>query len=387
MSISDDIHVAERLAAVRGRHVSGGRPLIEDSMEARTHAFLHRHGVHVEHPHRDAHMYRGHSLLDHGRDFCEARGERVGSTEPVTIWQRNFEAYRSGLGGVDLPGLVTNIGRVGVLAGWSSAPVSYPAWTRTGTLSTLRQEARTGLTSFPTLPKVPEHGEIQNADRSTVTEYVTGSRYVSTIDFSDHVLLGDSGGAMAREAQAIGRAARATVEKACVDLLVSNSGVGPTMNQDATALFHVNHGNYISSSGAAPSVSTLDAARKAMRTRPDPTSGEVLNVVPRVLLVPAALETVGRVLVASNNTPLGDQEGDLTVAVCPRLDSTSATAWYLTGDPSRFDTIEVAYIDGRDEPEITTAKGWTVDGSRMKVALNFGVAALDYRAMYRNVGA
>lgn len=377
-----------RIVAQSMGHVSGAdNSVSEAEFAARTDALLNRYGVRVAHPHRDAHLFRGLAVMDHAREMLRKTGERV-PMSTAEVWDRCIEVHRSALTTTDAVGLVENIGRKAVIEGWNASPVSYPQWTRTGTLANLRTESRTGLSAHPVLPAVPEGTHIKVAARSTTTEYVTGSKYASIFRISRPLLLGDEAGALAREPQSFGRAARMTVQKAVTDLLTSNAGVGPTMNQDGIALFDVStHGNYVSSSGAAPSVTTLDAARKAMRTRTDPTSGEVLNIVPRVLLVPAALETQARTLAQAQNSPLGDQEGDLLVAVDPRLDSVSATAWYLTADGKSFDTIEVAYLDGHAEPIVETMKSWATDGTEFRVSLHFGVAALDWRAMYRNVGA
>lgn len=375
------------VAGVMG-HVSGGDNRMSDSeFQARTDAVCLHYGVPLKNPHRDANMFRSLDLFDHGRDLLAAAGVRSGTGSSADVWQKSIEIHRSALGTADLPALIENIATRSVMAGWDNAPVSYPRWCRNGTLANYRQESRVGLSSYPALPEVPEGGPITVANRSSRNEHIQGAKYASIFRVSRQVILGDEVGALTREPQAYGRAARVTVQKAVTTLLTRSSGAGPTMNQDSTALFHADHGNLVSVSGTAPTVAALDAARKAMRTRTDPTSGEVLNVVPRVLLVPAGLETTARVVVASNNTPLGDAEGDLIVAVDPHLDAVSATAWYLLADGAVFDTFEVGFLSGATEPAVETRQSWTTDGSEIKVSLSFGVAALDFRGMYRNVGA
>lgn len=70
-----------------------------------------------------------------------------------------------------------------------------------------------------------------------------------------------------------------------------------------------------------------------------------------------------------------------------RLDAASATAWYLAADPNMFDTIEVQYLDGNDAPYLEQKDGWNVDGVEMKVRIDAGVKALDYRTLYKSAGA
>lgn len=365
-------------------HFTGGDRLIDRSLPARAAALAIRGHAPVQNPPRDWREFAGYTLFDHARDLLAEAGIRVSASEPAAVWQHAIQ--QRALGGVDLPGLIENAARVSLMAGWHAAAVSYPTWCRTGSLATMKRETRVTLSAHPTLPKVPENGEIKHVARSTLKEYLTPARYASTFSITDQVLLGDDAGAITAEPMSFGFAARRTVEKAAIDLLCSSSLAGPTLTQDSTALFHSNHGN-LAGSGAAPSVGTLDTARKQMRTRTDPTSGEVLNTVPRTLLVPAALESTARVLVQSQNTITGDGEGDLRVAVSPWLDSYSATGWYLFGDSAVADVFEAAFPDGQDAPELDTRRGWTRDGAEFRVALTFAVAALDFRAAYRNPGA
>lgn len=374
-------------ATTRG-HISGGDNRVSaDEFRARVDALVQDFGVPLKHAHRDARLFRGETLADHGRALLARAGVKIkgGSGE---AWQRSFDMRRSGGHGTsDLPALVENIATVAALAGWSSAPASFDRWCRIGALRDYRPESRAGLSAHPTLTEVSEGAEIPRVARGSRAEHIEAKHYSSVFAVSRQLVLGDHAAAIAREPAAAGRAARMTVQREVTRLLTSQSGTGPTLEQDSLPLFHAAHGNYVASSGAAPSVTTLSAARKAMRTRVDPVSGEVLNIVPRVLLVPAALETQARVLAASTNTMVGDAEGDLVVAVDPLLDAVSATAWYLVADGAMFDTLEVAFLQGRAEPLLENRTGWSIDGTDFKISLDFGVACLDFRGMYRNVGA
>ena len=68
----------------------------------------------------------------------------------------------------------------------------------------------------------------------------------------------------------------------------------------------------------------------------------------------------------------------------PRL---SGTRRYLFAEPAVAPVIEVAFLDGNQEPYIEQEMGFTVDGTRYKVRLDFGVAAIDYRGAVTNAGA
>jgi len=133
----------------------------------------------------------------------------------------------------------------------------------------------------------------------------------------------------------------------------------------------------------------------------DPTNAMPLNIVPRYLLVPSALTSAARVLVASEKDPVGST-GAIGGATTPNqfynaftviseayLDgrTNGATAWYLLGDQNMTDTYEVGFLNGQQTPYLESKNGWDVDGVEYKVRIEAGVAALDFRGVYRKRGA
>lgn len=59
---------------------------------------------------------------------------------------------------------------------------------------------------------------------------------------------------------------------------------------------------------------------------------------------------------------------------------------YLFADPNEAPVLEVVFLDGNDTPYVESEDGFTVDGTRWKVRLDFGVGAVDYRGAVTNVG-
>ena len=70
-----------------------------------------------------------------------------------------------------------------------------------------------------------------------------------------------------------------------------------------------------------------------------------------------------------------------TVIDDARLDTHSATAWYLAADPNMHDTVEVAYLNGNETPMIDQQDGWKVDGVEFKVRIDAGVKPLGFRSL------
>jgi hypothetical protein len=180
-------------------------------------------------------------------------------------------------------------------------------------------------------------------------------------------------------------AAQAFEAQELVSLLQSNSGVGPTMS-DGNALHHTAHGN-ISASGAAPSETTLSAARLAMRKQTG-QGGGLISVTPRFLLVPSELETSSeKLLTAIQAAQTSDVNpfSKLSLIVEPRL--TSTTRWWLVADKAEVDGLEYAHLSGAPGPQTESRTGFTVDGVETKVRLDFGAGFVDWRGWYTNAGA
>ncbi len=75
------------------------------------------------------------------------------------------------------------------------------------------------------------------------------------------------------------------------------------------------------------------------------------------------------------------------MVVDPRLDTASATAWYLAASPTQVDTVETAYLAGQRGVFTETETGFEVDGMKIKARLDFGVKAIDWKGLYKNAGA
>jgi HK97 family phage prohead protease len=357
---------------------------------------------------RQGNEFAGMTLAEMARAYAEKRGLRIAGLSRREVIGAVFrEGQRDGLGmpTASFTGILANVANKSLLAGWEEAPTTWRTLWRIGSLNDFKRTNRTGLSGMDLLDVVVENGEYTHGDASDRTEYITAAKYGKLFAISREAIINDDLGAFTTVPRKMGRAADLTVNKIAIDLLCSQSGTGPTLNQDSLALFHATHANYTTTSGGPPTVARLEVGRAAMAIQTDPNNGMPLNIKPRFLFVPSALETVSKVLVASEKDPIGTLVGTpvagatspnpfwnaLTVVSDPYLDNTAHTAgtvaWYLLGDPNMFDTMEIAFVDGQQSPFMESRDGWTVDGVEYKVRTEFGVAALDFRAMYRNDGA
>jgi hypothetical protein len=161
---------------------------------------------------------------------------------------------------------------------------------------------------------------------------------------------------------------------------------------DGFALFSSQHGNLASVAGA-PTVDTLEAARVLMANQRDVGAQDFLDLRPAIWLGPMGTGGDARVVNDAQYDP--DTANKLQrpnkvrgllrdIVDTPRI---LDTKWYLFADPSEAPVIEVAFLDGQDQPFLDMEEGFSVDGARWKVRLDFGVGAIDYRGAVRNNGS
>jgi len=67
----------------------------------------------------------------------------------------------------------------------------------------------------------------------------------------------------------------------------------------------------------------------------------------------------------------------------PRL---SGTTRYLFADPSIEPVIEVAFLNGQQNPFMEMEEQFRVDGMTWKVRHDYGVGAIGYRGVVKNAG-
>jgi hypothetical protein len=143
----------------------------------------------------------------------------------------------------------------------------------------------------------------------------------------------------------------------------------------------------LAASGGALTEATLSAARLAMGKQTG-LAGEMIDVVPKFLVVSLELQTTAEKLLAqiqpTNSDDVNPFAGKLQLVVDRRLD---AAPWYLAADPYLTPSLEYAYLEGAEGPQFFTKEGFNIDGVETKVSVDFGAGWTDYRGWYRNVGA
>jgi len=326
-----------------------------------------------------ARNFAGLTMMDIARESLEARGVKTRGMDRMTIAGRAFEASS------DLPSILASVANKSLRDAYLSAPRTFQPWARQGVAPDFKTISRANLSDAPALEAVTENGEFKRGAVTDGKETYQLATVGKIIGITRQAIINDDLGAFTRLPALFANAAANYESDTVYGILTANAALS-----DGTALFHANHGN-LTGTGTALSVTSLGVARALLRKQTTP-QGAVMNLTPKYLIVPAALETianqfVSQAYIAAQSSNINPFAGALQVIVDARLDANSATAWYLAADFNQIDTIEYAYLEGQNGVYIESRQGFDVDGMEIKARLDFAAKAIDYRGLYKNVGA
>jgi hypothetical protein len=186
------------------------------------------------------------------------------------------------------------------------------------------------------------------------------------------------------------RAARRTKAKRVWNLFINNA----TYKGDSKAIFHSDHGNLGSTAYA---IASALAARTAMAKQTEPGSGERIGLRPVTVAFPADLYGIVKnvndfnpqaVTVDNGNSMYGFFKPEGLVEV-PFM--TDTTDWLMFGDPDECEIVEIAFLNGQQEPQMLVADNPAVGqmfvGGRIqyRITHDYECECVDYRNAYKAV--
>lgn len=320
------------------------------------------------------------TTLDLARECLTRAGISYTGLSPAQIVTRGLHSTS------DFPAIFADTANRTLRDAYQAAPAPVKSLARQSTAKDFRAKTKVQAADMAKLQQVGEGGEYKYSTFVEGKESYRIATYGTILALSRQAIVNDDLGAFADLAGKLGIAAAEFESTFLVDLLVSNAGLGPTMD-DGNTLFHASHGNK-AGTGAALSVTTLSDARLAMR-RQTGINGRPIAVTPKFLLLPPELETTAdtvlAAITAATTANVNPFSGKLTPLVEPRLADTGR--WYVVADPASAEGLEYSYLQGSEGPQTESEAGFDVDGVKVKVRLDFGAAFLDHRSWYTNEGA
>lgn len=348
----------------------------------------------------------GRKLLDLARESLEIKGTstrgmgQLDIAEAALKWsgkraRSQIGVFASGIGQTtsDFDVVLENTMHKALLAAWGNTPDVWSRICKIGSVSDFRAWNRLMPGSIGDIDTVTEGGEYLNKTiPDAVKESITVKRRGNIVAVTPEVLANDDLSYFSDVPAMFGRAAKRTIETAFFSLLTSASGAGPTLNETSAALFSSTHGN-LTTSGAVPSVTTIDVGRQTLASQKDPSSNEYLGLTPAIWLGPLSLGGTVRVINNSQYDPDTAnklQRGNMVYGIfrdiidTPRL---TGNPWYMFADPAVSPVFEVVFLDGVQEPQMSQETEFRTSGLSWKVELPFGVGCIGWRGAYQNDGA
>jgi hypothetical protein len=325
--------------------------------------------------------WAGQTLLDLAKECLETAGTR-------TKRLPRHEIAKLALSTSDFPNILAAVANKTLRQAYEAYPRTFVPFSRRRSAADFKNINAVQFGEAPSLQKVNERGEFRHGSIAESKETYKLATYGRIVSITRQAIINDDLSAFTRIPAGFGVAA-ATLESDTVwGIITSNPNMG-----DGVALFHATHANLNTGAGSALALAGLGAGMAAMAKQKGLDGTTVLNIQPRYLAVPVALQLTAFQLVASNFAPAQSSNvvpeyiRALTPIAEPRLDVASTTDWYLFASPDQIDTVEYAYLEGQDGVYIETRQGFDVDGVEIKARLDFGAKAIDWRGIQKNVGS
>ena len=372
----------------------------ETKARALTDALLFRAGQ-LRHP-TDAVRENGYQylrLVEIARECLEFAGIRTRGMSPMQVAKTALQPSQVRMGGLhttsDFANVLTSTINSTLRQAYDMAPATFRAWARRATAPDYRAISRVQLSSASRLQGVNEHGEYKRGTLADSKESYQVAKFGEIIGITREMIVNDYMDAFSRIPSALAASASSLESDIVYKVLLANAAMA-----DGTALFHSNHGN-VGAAGTI-SVTSIGEAMSLMAVQTN-ANGSPMNLMGRYLLVPPGIRPAADQLVNATISPSQTSNAvpaymrGLEVVVEARLHtgvtidgattSGDTNGWYLLADYNLIDTVEYAYLEGEEGVYTETRNGFDIDGVEVKVRLDFGAKAIDWRGMVSNAGA
>ena len=345
-------------------------------------------GEKVEKPADGAEDFRRMSLLQLMADCAMRSGVKDAHRKsPDELWRDMAQQERGQFADSNaFISIVNSTMGATIAKAYETAPTTYQHWTSVGSNPDFKKVKRFRLAANGEMQEIPENGEfkaVSGMDEGVDTGLKT---YGKKFGFSRQTIINDDLGTVARLITAQVRANQRFINKLCYQMLTKNGKI-----YDGKELFVAGHGNLMTA--AAPSIEAFNEFIVKMAMQRDINGEDVLNLTPKFILAPKALELPIRQLLESTADPsathagvVNPMKGAFQLITDAQLDIANPKGYYAVADPRDVDTIEVTYLNGKRTPTLESKVSWDTLGIEWRMYHDFGINVLDYRGMAYNQG-
>ena len=301
----------------------------------------------------------------------------------------------SGFSTLSIPGILSNTANKFSAQGFNAVESSWRSIYKPRSVRDFKAITSYSLTGSGQYELVPGGGEIPHGTLGEESYTNKADTYGKMFGITRKDIINDDLGALSDVPMKLGRGAA----------LALNDVFWTEFLADLNTFYSVSHANVSTGSpGSLLSSAGLKAALQVFRKQTDP-DGKPLGILPRILLVPPELEITADELMSSTVVNTGGSStsdkvpnsnvwrSKFQVVMSTYLSNTaytgsSTTAWFLIANPADLAVIEVAFLNGREQPIIETADAdFNTLGIQMRGYHDFGVSKQEYRASVRSAGA
>jgi len=284
-----------------------------------------------------------------------------------------------------------------LLDGYNYIEDAWRSVCKIASVNDFKEHSRYRLTGAFKFEQVSADGELKHGKLDEQKFGQRADTHGIMFALTRQMIINDDMGAFTDIPRQIGMGAAESIADAVWTLWLSNP-----VQSDGKAFFSTDHKNYLDGADSVLSVDGLTAAEVLFGSQTKP-NGRPLGIPASVLLVPTALRVPADMLMKSpllnelttTNKPkpsTNPHVGKYQVVSSVYLSNTSFTgasskAWYLLADPNRLPAIEVAFLNGLDQPTVEkTDADFNTLGIQFRGFIDFGVREQDYRGALKVKG-
>ena len=288
---------------------------------------------------------------------------------------------RAAFSTMSLPGIFSSVANKFLLSAFDAVESNWRSIAATRSVSDFKAVTSYRLTGGFEFAEIGPGGEIKHGEVGEESFQNQARTYARMFALTRQDLINDDLGALTAVPAKIGRGAALTMNRIFWTAFLDN------------AQFFTNaRKNYKEGASTALGIDAMTEAELMFLTQTDP-DGYPLALTPAILLVPPALVVPASQLMnslevrnpAAKDYTSNPHAGKFRIVRSSYLSNTSipgasAKAWYLLAEPSELPTIEVAFLNGQQNPVIEQAEAdFQVLGVQMRGYFDFGVARHDWR--------
>lgn len=340
--------------------------------------------------------YRGYSIVAIMKDAIALDGgdpnARFSNGEFIRAAftaNRNIQAS-GGFSTFSLPGILGNVANKHMLNAYNAVPTTWRKFCGIADHKDFKAHTHYRLTGSGEFKQVGPAGELKHVSlkESVYQNKIDTEGAIITLTRQD--IINDDMGAFVELPRILGRMSALKVEETVYILLLSNPD----------NFFSAGNKNYLAGVETALSIESLTDGEMTFLDQVD-ENGKPILLTPAVLLVPTDLKVTAQQLYADLKVVTGEvatitdgnpHSGKFEPVPSPYLKSAafsgaSTKAWYLFNNPADVAALQVAFLNGNQNPIIEHADtNFETLGMSWRAYHDFGVAMSDPKAAFKAKG-